>query len=380
MNIGFVSIFDENDNKAWSGIVKSMYQNLSLHYPNLISLKGLKVKNNKIIILKKLYNKIVHNKYFEYQRDVTTLKDFGKQIDDFIDKNNLDLIFSPGSFHLAFVKSKIKKIIFIDATFQNLVESSYWYKNYKVEEIDNFNKIELNIFEKCDKIICATKWAENSILDFYKIQKDKISIIPFGANVNQNSDLHLNINQILKFKNFNQLNLIFIGVDYKRKGLDKVLETILLINKKYNVNCHLSIIGSKPKIDLKYKEFVTIHGFLDKKDKKQFDLFEKLLLESHFLFMPSTSEAFGLVYAEASYYGVPSIGLKIDGVQYVIKNGINGYTLPKDSTPNDFAVTIIEYYEEKNYINLVQSTLNESKKNLNWENSFRQVKKIIDSL
>lgn len=378
MNIGFVSIFDEEDHKAWSGLVKSMYDNLKLHYPNMISIKGLNVANSKKNVFKKVLNKFFLNKYIEIYRDESVLKDFGIQIDHFILKNNIELIFAPGSFHLAFVNSKIKKIIFIDATFQNLLGSSDWYKNYSKNEIDYLNQIEKNVFDKCDNVICATNWAEESLLNFYKIEQARIKVIPFGANIS--FDTNVNKIEILKLKKFEQLNLMFIGVDYKRKGLEKVLETVKIINEIHKVKCKLIIIGSNPKIESKFKEFVTVYGFLDKKDKKQFDLFEKLMFESHFLFMPSISEAFGLVYAEASYYGVPSIGHKIDGAQYVIRDGINGYTLPKESTPNDFAKIILEYFEEKKYKSLAKSTLKEYNENLNWENSFKKVKEIIDAI
>lgn len=380
MNIGFVSIFNESDHKAWSGLIKSMYDNIKILYPNTKSIHGLQIKNSFKFNFKKKINKLLFNKYIEIFRDDEVLKDFAIQIDEFILKNNIDLIFSPGSYHLAFLKSDVKIIIYIDATFKNLIDSSHWYKNYSNEEINSIINTETKIFENCSKIICATKWAEESLLNFYKIQQSKIKVIPFGANISDTKNFSIDEFSLSQYKKFNEVNLIFIGVDYNRKGLEKVLQTLLVINNEFKINCNLSIIGCKPKIEFKYKNYVTVYGFLDKKDETQFAFFEKLMLESHFLFMPSISEAFGLVYAEASYYGVPSIGHKIDGVQYVIKDGVNGYTLPKNSTPNDFAELILDNFNEKKYKTLAENTRKEYVENLNWKNSFIKVKELLESI
>ena len=53
-----------------------------------------------------------------------------------------------------------------------------------------------------------------------------------------------------------------------------------------------------------------------------------LLSASDVFAMPSHMEGFGVVYVEAAFYGVPSIGCDVGGVPYAISAGVTGLLIP----------------------------------------------------
>jgi glycosyltransferase involved in cell wall biosynthesis len=84
--------------------------------------------------------------------------------------------------------------------------------------------------------------------------------------------------------------------------------------------------------------------------------------------LPTRAEAAGIVFCEASAFGVPSLTLKTGGVEDYVRNGINGICLPYNSKPKDFAKSILEIVKDKDrYSSLCVGAFNEYKNRLNWE-------------
>jgi len=69
-------------------------------------------------------------------------------------------------------------------------------------------------------------------------------------------------------------------------------------------------------------EFVNVIGFVDKASADGYAMLNKPLEESHFMILPTFAEAYGIVFCEASSFGLPSIALKRGGVP--VKDHVNG--------------------------------------------------------
>ena len=120
-------------------------------------------------------------------------------------------------------------------------------------------------------------------------------------------------------------NFIYVGEFIKRKYPVTLIDSIsnVYINKDFK----LTYIGKGAEaINLKHKikklnlnRNVTFLGFLDRAQ------IIKSLDNSDCLIMISKNEAFGLVYLEAMARGCITIGSRNEGIDGVIKNGINGF-------------------------------------------------------
>lgn len=65
-----------------------------------------------------------------------------------------------------------------------------------------------------------------------------------------------------------------------------------------------------------------------------------ILYRSHFLILPTEFEAFGIVFCEASAYGMPSIAANVGGVSQPIREGKNGFLLSPNATAEEYAEKI----------------------------------------
>jgi glycosyltransferase involved in cell wall biosynthesis len=158
--------------------------------------------------------------------------------------------------------------------------------------------------------------------------------------------------------------LIFISVDWYRKGGDIVLE---IINSLKNLNCkiHLTIVGCKPPSCFDTSH-VSVIEHLDKNTEQGTLLLESLLLNSHLMLLPTRADCTPIVIAEAFAYGVPVLANKTGGVGSMITHNINGYLFEKLEA-QCYVNKILEIYEEPvTYNRLALASLDASRAIYNW--------------
>jgi glycosyltransferase involved in cell wall biosynthesis len=108
--------------------------------------------------------------------------------------------------------------------------------------------------------------------------------------------------------------------------------------------------------------------FLNKNTQKGMRRISKLLLESHFLLLPTRAEAFGIVFCEASAYGLPSISTDTGGVSGVVSEGRNGYLLPHSASGKEYADVIASCFSDNSrYEQLRRTSREEYESRLNWD-------------
>ncbi|WP_270350498.1 glycosyltransferase [Ligilactobacillus salivarius] len=64
------------------------------------------------------------------------------------------------------------------------------------------------------------------------------------------------------------------------------------------------------------------------------------------MLLPTRAECAGIVFNEASAFGVPSLSVDTGGVADYVKNNINGYRMPLSANGEDFALKIEEWIKE----------------------------------
>jgi hypothetical protein len=139
-------------------------------------------------------------------------------------------ILSPNTVILAHLKKDLKKILFTDSTLDNLLN---FYPNYcglKNEHIQKAQELEHQAIEVSDLLIYTSKWAVDSAIKVYNAEAKKVFIVPFGANLKSVPD-EQELRSIIKKRDIaKQVNLLFIGVDWERKGGEYAVQ----VTKKLN--------------------------------------------------------------------------------------------------------------------------------------------------
>lgn len=322
------------------------------------------------VLIKVLFGKralVDHNRF--YFRMCAQSIDL-KQLD------SCDYLFFPNSGQIGAYLNTDKPIIyFSDATFSLMVD--YYWKNQSKwvvkEGIDN----DLKAIKRSIINIRSSKWAADSVVNDYGADPRRTCVIELGANIDDND-----IKPSLPYRKGQTLNMLFSGVDWERKGGDIAVETVRLLNE-YGINSKLIIAGIK-QLQAKYENtpYIENLGFLNKNNIEQYKQYIRAMSNAHVFLLPTKAECAGIVYCEASAFGLPIFSYDTGGVRNYVRNGVNGYTLPISSGAKDFANAIINCVEHNRLNDLHYGGIDLYKTTLNWNSwgkRFRECIEIVEN-
>jgi len=361
MKICFLTIKNPEDKNSWSGIFYHMYVNLKRNH-KVEWIGNIKFKLWQKILMKSLHisNKFRKSKF--WIPNILFCRFYADNVKKKIEQGKYDLIYAPVSSTLiAFLDTTIPIVYLSDATFNLMVDYYPEFTGLSKKNIKDGNKIDRMALERIEKAIFCSDWAKNSAIKFYKVPPEKISMLEFGANL-----LYEPTPSDLDFSDTETCNILFLGVDWIRKGGEKAYKTYLQL-KKRELPCSFTIIGCNPKIDLEDHN-ITIIPFINKNDRTDFDKLYKIFLQTHILLLPTKAECFGIVFSEASAFGIPSITTNTGGIPSAIKDGVNGYLLDVNADEHSFADKIYSIFSNKElFKELRVSSRREYESRLSWK-------------
>lgn len=355
MNICFLSSLNPFDIKSWSGTLYHMIKTLMNN--NSVEWIGQGIADSA---------RIYHSKREFFIENYAQV--FGDIISERINRCNYDIIIVRDYLFGAFLNVEIPIVYIGDTTFELFKE------NMKIPSAD-FEKLadnlELLTIKNADSIIHSSEWAKRSAVNYYGCNEDKVHIVEFGANIPTPLEYNIDIQ-------IEVCNLLFIGKEWKRKGGNKIVDAYRHL-KQNGFKCKLTIIGSNPELKLELDKDLEVIPHLDKSNEEDLNRLCGIIRGSHLFVLPTEFEPFGIVFCEASAYGVPSIAGNVGGVSQPVREGKNGYLLDANATAQDYADKIKSVFSNKNsYLELRKSSRHEFETRLNWDVWGEKVNNILE--
>lgn len=335
MKLGFASRYDPTDKKTWSGTSYYTLQQLKKYG----EVEIFQYQLPKFLQEWLTTQKSINRRWFKKQTAVEFLKTyakyFSKQLTRDLKRRPVDVLFVSASPQLiAYIETDIPVIYMTDATFQQIQGYYPYFSNLAGYNIRQGIELDKKAFQKSSHCMLASDWNKNSAVNDYGVDASKISVVPCGANL----DI-VPVSRQINLKTTGNCNLLFLGVEWDRKGGDIALETFRHL-KQNGVDPRLHIIGCIPPYDLTKEKEITVIPFLDKNKEEDFQQLNAIFLQTDFLLLPTRAECAGIVFSEASAYGIPSITTDTGGVTTYVKNGVNGYSLPYSAPGEKYATRI----------------------------------------
>jgi len=369
----FLSESDPLDKRAWSGTLYHMHHQLCKYFevtntgpiPYLSGFWGWAFR------LFASINHRIFKKYYDTGHSKLVGRLNLKKIKDKV-YGDYDFIYAPiASREISQIKNLNTPILYAsDITF-DLIKEKYGFEMLYKFSFKEGDQVERLAISKATFCLYPSEWAAHSAINTYGAKRNHVFIVPLGANISATP----NYNPKEKSA-FKTLEILFLGVDWVRKGGDIVLKTYQIL-KTYGIDVHLTICGCIPPIDLS-DTGITVIPFLNKNNSTDVIAFDALLTKTHLLFVPSQAEAFGIVFCEAAAYGIPVISRDAGGISSIVKNNINGYCLPPDATEQDYADVINKIANDKeHYLQLSEASRKVYLEKLNWDSWGKSVSDIM---
>jgi glycosyltransferase involved in cell wall biosynthesis len=203
-------------------------------------------------------------------------------------------------------------------------------------------ELERGALVRCRHLIYPCDWARLSAIEDYGFPANAITVLPFGPNIDPEIIEHFRSIKRAEFSD--GLTILFVAADWKRKGIGIVLEVQSQLRNR-GINCKLLLVGNAHP-DLQQTEGITNYGRLDKNKKDQLLTLCSLYEMAHLFVLPTTAEAFGMVFSEAQAFGCPSLTYAVGGTTTAVVHDKTGITLPLHARATDFADAVVELISE----------------------------------
>lgn len=374
MKIAYTSIKDPLDINDWSGSTFHIHKALSDSGLQVRLFQKLTRRNNLITGSKKVLYRYLFSKNYFGELDPLRIESYARQVEKSLQTEKFDVIVSPSAYQIAYMKTDIPIVTWRDAPFSGNLNFYPSYSNFCKESIRDGHRLEQSALKKSRISIFSSEWAANSALKNYDVDPAKVKVVPYGANIECDRDVE-EIKKNNSKKNFDTCKLLFMGVDWVRKGGETAVKVAERLNQR-GLKTELHVVGCRPPGQL--SPFVKQYGFVSKKTEKGRKMLDELFKESHFLILPTSAECCAVVFAEACSFGLPNLATDVGGNSTAVRNDKSGKTFSLNADPDEYCDFVLKYMsDKKEYERLSLSSFQEYAERLNWATAGKRVNELI---
>jgi glycosyltransferase involved in cell wall biosynthesis len=369
MRAAYVTTYDPADRRAWSG--------LGYHISRCLELVGIAVERigplerrpSARTRARRLAGGLRGLSY-PLDRDPDVAQAYSEQVAGLVDSAGCDLVFSPGTLPVAHLRPGRPVAIWADATFASLLRSYPDVGRFAQRTVRQGMDLDRRALARASVAFYASDWAAQSAIDDHGADPDRVEVVPFGANLRIDHDRET-VEELVRSRSTATWRLLFVGVDWERKGGDRAVEVARLLNLRGRPT-ELHVVGSEPKRDL--PPFVHVHGFVDSSTGAGADALRGLYRQSHVLVHPARAECFGVVFCEAAAHGVLSAASRVGGIPSAVRDGLTGTLFDVDAPAADYADHVERLLGDRpRYEEAALAAFDEYLRSLSWEAGSKRI-------
>ncbi|MBN9662342.1 MAG: glycosyltransferase family 4 protein [Acidobacteria bacterium] len=341
LKIGYLTANDPHDRRSWSGTHYYMARALQQYCGDVVPLGPIAPNGEFLHKAVRKGLRLLFGQNYLYSHTSSFARQQAAIAERRLTLHPCDIIFAPSAAgQLAYLKTSLPVVYVSDATFNQVLNYYPEFSNVLAVSRRGGEEIERAAISRADLLIYPSSWAAASARNFYGANAGKVHVVPFGANVDDLPTIDMLFNRPAS----DVCRLLFVGVDWVKKGGELAYETCRVLNDR-GIPASLTIVGCTPPKTIIHPR-VTVVPFLDKNSPSQRRALSELYVNADFFILPTRAECYGLVYCEANAFGLPAIGTDTGGVSEIVRNGENGYLLPVGAGGGDYAAAIAELYAD----------------------------------
>ena len=187
-------------------------------------------------------------------------------------------------------------------------------------------------------IVTNSQLSKKLIGEYYDYPQSRIHVIYNGVD-------HQQFSPDPNYREGDRIKLLFVGQDFKRKGLKSVIQAFAAARQKGH-DCTLRVVGSdKPGPYRELARQLGVVGDIDFEGPTR--EIQKAYQTSDLFVFPSLYDPFANVVLEALACGLPSLTTTTNGSSEVITEAKNGYIIEgaTDHLPEDLTDRIVKFLE-----------------------------------
>lgn len=381
MRVAYLTIKDAcklGPNSEWSGTAYYIgcaleRQGIEIDYLGPLQFSPLAKAVKKI---KRLFYQGLLKKRYLKDPDPLILKLLSGQAAKKLKKRKYDVVLSATVNPIAYLECDLPIVFWADATFANTANFYPEYSNLCEETLRDGHTMEQLSIEKCSSAVYSSEWAAQAAKEVYGANPAKVKVLEFGANLDNSYSL-VEVKSLIAARSKEKCRLLFLGKDWVRKGGDKALEVVKLLNES-GQEAELIVVGCTQTGSAPMPSYVHNVGFISKLSSEGRKELSDLIASSHFLILPTVADCSPIVFCEACSLGVPCISTEVGGIPTIVKDNINGMKFPLEASAEEYCQFISDTFSKySSYEQLAIRAFHEYEQRLNWSVAGQTLKKIL---
>jgi glycosyltransferase involved in cell wall biosynthesis len=366
MHIGFIGLVDPQSIQSYSGTPYFMAHALMRHGCEISFFLQLKEQAAALVHVKDKMTRLLTGKHIIPERDPRIAYHYPEQINEAARKHSIQAVLGTSSFYMVTRDCSIPSVFWGDTTVAGVLDKYPYYKNLTKRSLRHCHNLEQAALSTSALAVFSNQWAADVACASYSFDERKVRVIPYGANLSSGLDAD-DIAECLHRRDARECELLFVGVDWERKGAQIAIDTATMLRAR-GIDARLTLVGCVPPRGISLPQYVTVIGKIDKATLEGQSELTTLYMQSHFLILPSRAECAAVSLSEASAHGVPSLSTDVGGNGTLVQNGVNGYLLPLEAGPADYAECVLQLLGDScKYSEMCWSSYERFQTELNWD-------------
>lgn len=184
-------------------------------------------------------------------------------------------------------------------------------------EIDKALEFERAVYGSMERVFTFSQYLRDSIINDYGVDAERVTVLGAGMNLDD-------IPEPAPDKRYDSQEILFIGVDFERKGGQQLLQAFRAVRDTHP-SAVLHLVGPRAlNIPPGLETNVRYHGFLSKREPHGRKLLQELFNRSCLFVMPSLYEPFGIAPLEAMANGIPAVVSNGWALRELVAPGLTG--------------------------------------------------------
>lgn len=324
LTIGLLGVEDPADVRSYSGT--------PFHLAHFLRQRGHDVRicgpyplryRRILLFLNRLLYRLTKT-HLVWERFPLITRQYRKIIENYARANpDLDLLLATSVFYVDSANVRIPLIAWGDTTAQGVIGLYPYYTNIGQSMIAESHAVEQRALTACTGAIFSSEWAARTAIETYDVDPAKVHVITYGANILDSPDAEA-LERLLLERAATPLTIILVGVDWKRKGVDKAIAAVGVLRER-GLPIRLRVVGCQAPAMVQVPDYVDVIGRVPKSTPEGQKRFYELLQTSHAFILPSVAECAAVSLVEANAYGLPVVASNTGGNPSLVQEGLNGY-------------------------------------------------------
>ncbi|HSW70802.1 MAG TPA: group 1 glycosyl transferase, partial [Gammaproteobacteria bacterium] len=189
MKIVYATTFNAADVHHWSGTPFYMSQAFEKAGNELKYIGDLKRKLPVGFKIKQTLKKWLSGQRESPRFNLRAARHYSEQTEQLLSKLKAEVVLAPQMNPIAFLDCEQPLVLWTDAVYSSLVGFYPAFTNHSRQTIIQGNEIAKACLSRCRLAIFSSDWAARAAIELYGVKREKVKVVPFGANIHCNHQL-----------------------------------------------------------------------------------------------------------------------------------------------------------------------------------------------